>query len=142
MKIVVENGLRLVTQYMYPDDQITPGSIWAPANGGYTVEVTSFDPTSRRVFYKGDDGLRHRSKLALAFQSRYFRVLAEGEEPPILTNKVRTYKVKIQATIVKTVEVEATNEAEAIELAHQQFTVAVDGLEEDYNEETLDVRES
>lgn len=132
MKIVTENGLRLVTQYVYPDDQITPGSIWAPANGAYTVEVTSFDPDKRRVFYKTENW-KH-SKLALAFQSRYFRVLAEGEAPP-----VRTYDVQIRATITKTVRVDAENEDAAVELAHQEFTLSPES-EEHYDEKTLDVR--
>lgn len=54
---------------------------------------------------------------------------------------MKTYKVKIIATVVKTEEVEAANEDEAVELAHQQFTVACEGDEEDYNQETVSVEE-
>lgn len=50
-----------------------------------------------------------------------------------------TYQVKITAKVTKTVEVEADNEDEAIEAAHENFTVACEGDEEDYEQETDEV---
>jgi hypothetical protein len=49
------------------------------------------------------------------------------------------WNVKIKATITKTISVEADTEEEAVELAHQLFTTKCDGLEEDYDEETINV---
>jgi hypothetical protein len=50
------------------------------------------------------------------------------------------WNVKIQATVIKTINVEADTEQEATELAHELFTVqSEDGISENYNEETLDV---
>ena len=46
------------------------------------------------------------------------------------------YAVTITATVTKTLEVEASNEQEATELAHQLFTVQCDGDDERYSEET------
>lgn len=49
-----------------------------------------------------------------------------------------TYSVKIRAIVVKTVEVEASDEDEAIERAHEMFSVTCDGPE-DYEQETVSV---
>ena len=53
----------------------------------------------------------------------------------------KTYKVVIRATLVKTVTVEALDEAAAIDAAHQEFSVLNTGEDEDYEQETLGVRE-
>lgn len=55
---------------------------------------------------------------------------------------MKTFAVTIKATVVKTVEVEAENEDEAVQEAHSQFTVAPapDGAEK-YDEETVRVEE-
>lgn len=55
---------------------------------------------------------------------------------------MKTFAVTIKATVVKTVEVEAENEHEAVQEAHSQFTVAPasDGAEK-YEEETVRVEE-
>jgi len=51
------------------------------------------------------------------------------------------WDVKIKATVTKTISVEADNEEEAVELAHELFTVQCDGVNEDYNEEIISVSE-
>jgi len=50
------------------------------------------------------------------------------------------YFVTIQAVIRKTIEVEAETRADAVESAHELFTVENDGPEY-YNEETINVEE-
>jgi hypothetical protein len=47
------------------------------------------------------------------------------------------YLVTIKATIRKTLEIEAENERDATEAAHEEFTVECDGGDEYYNQETL-----
>ena len=53
------------------------------------------------------------------------------------------YHVTIQATVTKTITVNARTEKRAVEMAHEQFTVTCDnGPEssgEDYDEQTLSV---
>ena len=51
------------------------------------------------------------------------------------------YEVTIQARVVKTYTVEADNEDLAYELAHELFSVLNDDTPEQYEEETLDIRE-
>jgi len=51
------------------------------------------------------------------------------------------YLVTIEATIRKTLEIEAATRDEAIERAHQEFTIECDGGDEYYNQETLDVEQ-
>lgn len=53
---------------------------------------------------------------------------------------VKTFNVTIRAVITKTERVEAATKEQAIELAHEQFSVLCDG-EEDYDEQTLDCEE-
>lgn len=53
---------------------------------------------------------------------------------------MKTYAVTIKATIYKTIAVEAHNEDEAYEAAHEQFSVLPDDSER-YEEETLDIEE-
>ena len=52
------------------------------------------------------------------------------------------YAITIQATVLKTIYVSAKNEQEAVEEAHQIFTVVSEpkGLEK-YTEETISVEE-
>ena len=51
------------------------------------------------------------------------------------------YDVKIKATIIKTERVEADNEDEAIELAHQQFTTMNTGADEYYDQDTEECKQ-
>jgi hypothetical protein len=49
----------------------------------------------------------------------------------------KQWDVKIRAVITKTVRVEADTEDDATEQAHEWFSTACDGNDEDYNEETI-----
>tara|TARA_B100000902_G_scaffold379241_1_gene413352 strand:- start:630 stop:815 length:186 start_codon:yes stop_codon:yes gene_type:complete len=49
------------------------------------------------------------------------------------------YVVTIQATILKQIEVDAKDEDEAYELAHNQFSVLSDGIPEKYEQDTLGI---
>lgn len=49
------------------------------------------------------------------------------------------YVVTIQATIRKQIEVDATDEDEASDLAHEQFSVLSDGIPETYEQDTLGI---
>lgn len=52
--------------------------------------------------------------------------------------KMPEYDVTIKGSVTKTYRIEADNEDEAIELAHEGFSVAYEeGIEEDYNQETI-----
>lgn len=51
------------------------------------------------------------------------------------------YEVGIQATIIKTLLVEADSENDAYVEAHEIFSVLSDGTPENYDETTLFVRE-
>lgn len=46
------------------------------------------------------------------------------------------YEVVIRATVTKTIQVTAEDEAEALEIAHAEFTTECDG-DEDYTEDTI-----
>ena len=50
------------------------------------------------------------------------------------------YDVQIKATVIKTIRVEADNETDAIEFAHESFTTHFDGPE-DYDQETCSCQE-
>jgi hypothetical protein len=50
------------------------------------------------------------------------------------------YFVTIEATVRKTLVVEADNKQDAIELAHEDFSVAPSGDQEHYSQETVEVR--
>lgn len=52
---------------------------------------------------------------------------------------MNTYKVTIRATVTKTIDVEANHEQSAIDEAHETFSVLNDGLDENYDQETLDI---
>lgn len=54
---------------------------------------------------------------------------------------MKTYDVTIQATVTKTIRVEADNEDDAFLEAQEEFDVFVDGGVERYEEETLSVEE-
>jgi hypothetical protein len=54
---------------------------------------------------------------------------------------MKTYDVTIQATITKTHSVEAETKDEAVEQAHEIFSVLNDDTPENYKEETLDIVE-
>ena len=49
------------------------------------------------------------------------------------------YVVTIQATIRKQIEVDAKDEGEASDLAHEQFSVLSDGIPEKYEQDTLGI---
>jgi hypothetical protein len=56
---------------------------------------------------------------------------------------MKTYRVTIRATVTKTVTVEAENEDDATDAAHEDFSVLCGGEDEDerYEEETLSIEE-
>jgi hypothetical protein len=54
---------------------------------------------------------------------------------------MRTYRVTIRATVTKTLTVKAENEDDAYVAAHEEFSVLNTGDDEDYDEETLEVKE-
>lgn len=55
---------------------------------------------------------------------------------------MKTYAVTIKATVYKTITVEAHNEDEAYEAAHEQFSVLPEpGVYERYEQETMDIDE-
>lgn len=49
------------------------------------------------------------------------------------------YKVVVKCVIVKTMEIEAIDEQEAFETAHQTFSIEPDGCEEKYEQDVLRV---
>ena len=51
------------------------------------------------------------------------------------------YMITIQATVRKTLQVVATNEDEAKQVALESFTPNCDGYETDYQEDILEVQE-
>ncbi len=54
---------------------------------------------------------------------------------------MKTFKVLIEATIRKEIEVEAENRDEAVEQAHELFTTENDGTAERYEEDMISVEE-
>jgi hypothetical protein len=55
---------------------------------------------------------------------------------------MKTYEVTIKATIYQAIIVEANNEDEAYEAAHEQFSVLPEpGVCERYEQETIDIEE-
>jgi len=55
---------------------------------------------------------------------------------------MKHYNVTIQATITKTLRVEAENKEDATELAHEEFSVLNDGnVIESYDQHRLDIEE-
>lgn len=54
---------------------------------------------------------------------------------------MKQYDVTITARVTKTLRVEADNEQDACEFAHQEFSVVSDQLPEHYNEDTDNVTE-
>ncbi len=52
---------------------------------------------------------------------------------------MQIYEVTIQATVTKTVSVEADNEDDAVELAHEEFSVSSTSNDEKYTQETISV---
>ena len=54
---------------------------------------------------------------------------------------MKKYSVTVQAVITKDVIVEASNEDEAYELAHESFSVFNDDSPENYEENTLNMTE-
>ena len=55
--------------------------------------------------------------------------------------KTKTYDVVIEATVTKTIRVNAIDEDAAYDLAHEMFTVANDGNVEHYDQSTMDIYE-
>ena len=54
---------------------------------------------------------------------------------------MKIYEVTIRATVTKTLSVEAWNRTSAEEAAHEQFSVLNDGVDENYDQETLRIEE-
>jgi hypothetical protein len=54
---------------------------------------------------------------------------------------MKTYEVTIRATVTKTLKVEAKDEDAAYIAAHEEFSVLNTGDDEDYEQETLEVKE-
>lgn len=54
---------------------------------------------------------------------------------------MKTYEVGIRATICKRLTIEAESEEDAIEAAHEQFSVLNDDIPENYDQETDFCRE-
>lgn len=55
-------------------------------------------------------------------------------------SKNHDWEVTIRATVTKTYTVTANNEQDAIEQAHQVFSVLNDDIPEDYNQETITLK--
>ena len=53
---------------------------------------------------------------------------------------MKKYAVTIKAIVIKTIEVEANNESEASELAHESFSAANDLSDENYYEDTIRIK--
>jgi len=54
---------------------------------------------------------------------------------------MKSYKITIKATVIKTMMVEAKDEVAAEEIAHGDFSVLCDEDKEKYEQETLKVKE-
>lgn len=54
---------------------------------------------------------------------------------------MKEWDVTIEATVRKTVRVQSPTRSQAIELAHEQFSVLNDDSKEQYTEETVEVEE-
>lgn len=54
---------------------------------------------------------------------------------------MKTYNITIRATVTKTLQVQASSRAEAIETANDAFDVAEDHTDENYEQETIDITE-
>jgi len=54
---------------------------------------------------------------------------------------MRNFDVTIRVTITKTYNVQADNEDNAYELAHEKFTLECDDTPEHYEQETVDIKE-
>lgn len=52
------------------------------------------------------------------------------------------FKVRIIATIIKSIVVEAETDLIAAELAHEEFSVLCDGTEEDYSQDADFIEEA
>ena len=55
--------------------------------------------------------------------------------------KTKTYDVVIEAVVTKTIRVNAIDEDEAYDLAHEMFTVTKNGDAEYYEQSTMDIYE-
>lgn len=58
------------------------------------------------------------------------------------SDALKSYDVEIEATVRKTITVEAGDEKSAAEQAHEMFSVASDGDPEHYEQDTLEVKEN
>ena len=54
---------------------------------------------------------------------------------------MKDWEVTIRATVIKTYTVTAENEEDAIEQGHMEFSVLNDDIPEDYNQETITIKE-
>ncbi len=54
---------------------------------------------------------------------------------------MKTYDITIRAIVIKTLRIEAEDEDEAIMEAHSEFDVTCTDDREDYEEETLNIKE-
>lgn len=54
---------------------------------------------------------------------------------------MKTYSITIRATVTKTVQVQADSRDDAIEMANDEFDVATDHNDENYEQDLLDITE-
>jgi hypothetical protein len=54
---------------------------------------------------------------------------------------MKTYSVTIQAVITKTFEVESESQGDAYEQACELFSCECDGVEEDYEQDAISIKE-
>lgn len=54
---------------------------------------------------------------------------------------MKTYDVTIRCTITKTIQVEAKDQSDAQSMAHERFSINVDKYDEDYEQDTLSIKE-
>ena len=54
----------------------------------------------------------------------------------------KNFAVTIKASVTKTIGVEAENEDDAVEQAHQEFSILCDSNDENYSQETINVTET
>jgi hypothetical protein len=54
---------------------------------------------------------------------------------------MKTYSITIRATVTKTLQVQADNEQDAVEMANEEFSVENDHNDENYEQDLLGVIE-
>jgi hypothetical protein len=54
---------------------------------------------------------------------------------------MKTFEIEIQAIVRKTITVTAKDQDEAVITAHEQFNVMNDGVPEEYEQDTVNIKE-